>query len=143
MKELPLRAQYSVVRCEASRLPVPEEEQTTLWSLTPMHGHGNLFFLAGHLLSKGEEGISQAQVMALVESTDGEFSGEFADLVEVLDTGHVVENLYDLARRTVSAQAALCDWWPELPHKAPDFELDLSGETSFEDHEASEQLEFP
>lgn len=133
MKYTAPKAQYAVARIEARRLAPDEAEKGTGWTIAPFRGPDGVLLLSGHLWSI-DDGLSQAQVLATVVYADTPLEDmSVEERVQHLDDSFVIESLYDLARRSLMAQAALCDIALDLPLKAPDYKLDLEADADDDD----------
>lgn len=116
------RTEVSLVRIEAMKVPLEDEVDKALhWSLSVDMTNEQLVVITGHLFRVGSYGYAQALVLGVMrderEIHERDDSQHYLDSAE--HCGHL-EAMYDVARRSISAQASLMDFDPELPTKAPE-----------------------
>lgn len=116
------RYENLLVRTEAARYPLPEEDQEELdWTLEIDRANDSNVVLSGHLYRVGQDGYGQALVMAVIHASNDEEVLEDLDYFSTWaqDVG-CIEAMYDTCRRSINAQGSLMDCDFGLPVKAPE-----------------------
>lgn len=126
-------SRIEVIRGRADDLAeTPAEWEVTLQIM------GEFGLLTGVLRTHTDSGMGQALVHgALIPSPSGEPIPDIEIVKTSLAASGCIEAMYDLARRSVSMQAAAMDFTFDLATKAPDVQIDTKVTTEHSEHQPS------
>lgn len=122
------RHEIVLLRMEVRRMYLDNDDERTIdWSIEVDPTNENVFLLTGHLFNVGAFGIGQALgTLVIMDDLSPAERSSPDTYLKIADQQGWTEALYDACRRSIAVQASLMDFDPELPLKAPDYEVQVT-----------------